>query len=31
LKKAKKGKIITGFCSGTQKVYDFIHDNPMVE
>jgi len=31
LKKAHKGKIITGFCSGTQKLYDFIDDNPMVE
>ena len=30
LKNKHKGKIITGFCSGTQKLYDFIDDNPMV-
>jgi acetyl-CoA hydrolase len=25
------GKIIAGFLMGTQRLYDFIHDNPMVE
>lgn len=26
-----RGKIIAGFVLGTQRLYDFIHDNPMVE
>ncbi|MCC6905256.1 MAG: acetyl-CoA hydrolase/transferase family protein, partial [Anaerolineae bacterium] len=25
------GKIIAGFVLGTQRLYDFIHDNPLVE
>lgn len=25
------GKIITTFCMGTQKLYDFVNDNPLVE
>jgi 4-hydroxybutyrate CoA-transferase len=25
------GKIIAGFMMGTQRLYDFVHDNPMVE
>lgn len=25
------GKVITSFCRGTQRLYDFIHDNPLVE
>lgn len=30
LKKVHPGKIVSGFAFGTQKLYDFIHDNPMV-
>ena len=26
-----RGKIITGFLIGTQRLYDFAHDNPMFE
>ncbi len=29
-KKLHPGKIISGFAFGTKKLYDFIHDNPMV-
>lgn len=25
------GKIVTSFCMGTQKLYDFVHNNPHVE
>jgi acetyl-CoA hydrolase len=25
------GKIVAGFMLGTQKLYDFVHDNPIVE
>jgi acetyl-CoA hydrolase len=25
------GKIVAGFLMGTQRLYDFVHDNPMVE
>jgi len=25
------GKIIATFCMGTQKLYDFVHDNPLIE
>jgi acyl-CoA hydrolase len=25
------GKVVTSFCRGTQKLYDFIDDNPLVE
>lgn len=30
-KGVRKGKIVSGFCMGTQNLYDFIDDNPMVE
>ncbi|MCS6904825.1 MAG: acetyl-CoA hydrolase/transferase C-terminal domain-containing protein [Bacteroidia bacterium] len=30
-KKWEPNKIIAGFVLGTKKVYDFIHDNPIVE
>ena len=30
-KGSRKGKIVTGFVMGSQKLYDFIDDNPMVE
>lgn len=26
-----RGKIVAGFCFGTQKLYDFIADNPIIE
>ncbi|MCX6275454.1 MAG: 4-hydroxybutyrate CoA-transferase [Bacteroidetes bacterium] len=29
-KKKHPGKIVSGFAMGTRKLYDFIHDNPMV-
>jgi acyl-CoA hydrolase len=29
-KKVKTGKIVTCFATGTQKLYDFIDDNPVV-
>lgn len=29
-KKSFPGKIVGGFCIGTQKLYEFIHDNPFV-
>lgn len=29
-KKKHKGKIVTGFVVGTQKLYEFVDDNPMV-
>lgn len=29
-KKVKKGKIVTTFAAGTQALYDYIHDNPVV-
>src|SRR5919197_817048 len=25
------GKVVTSFCRGTQRLYDFIHKNPLVE
>ncbi|MFH1810243.1 MAG: GNAT family N-acetyltransferase [Pseudomonadota bacterium] len=25
------GKIVAGFCMGTQRLYDFVHDNPVCE
>jgi len=31
MKKVHRGKLITTFCMGTKKLYDFIDDNPMVE
>ncbi|QBG34878.1 acetyl-CoA hydrolase/transferase family protein [Litorilituus sediminis] len=30
LKKVHPGKIVTGFAAGTQKLYDFVDDNPQV-
>lgn len=30
LKRVHPGKIVSGFAIGTRKLYDFIHDNPMV-
>ncbi len=30
-KARNKGKIVTAFVMGTQRVYSFVHDNPMVE
>ena len=29
-KKVLQGKLVTSFIVGTKKVYDFVHDNPMV-
>ncbi|PSK91200.1 acetyl-CoA hydrolase/transferase family protein [Taibaiella chishuiensis] len=29
-KKVRPGKIVSSFILGTQKVYDFVHDNPYV-
>jgi acyl-CoA hydrolase/GNAT superfamily N-acetyltransferase len=28
-KKVDKGKVVTSFCLGTKKLYDYIHDNPV--
>lgn len=25
-----KGKVVTSFCMGTQRLYDFVHDNPLI-
>ena len=30
-KSRNRGKIVTAFMMGTQRVYSFVHDNPMVE
>jgi acyl-CoA hydrolase len=30
-KKRQRGKVITTFCLGTQRLYDFIHENPVIE
>lgn len=30
-KEVNRGKIVSGFLMGTQKLYDFVHDNPMIE
>jgi 4-hydroxybutyrate CoA-transferase len=30
-KERNRGKIVTGFVLGTKRLYDFLHDNPMVE
>ncbi|MBP9024962.1 MAG: GNAT family N-acetyltransferase [Phycisphaerae bacterium] len=30
-KNIQRGKIVMSFCMGTQKLYDFIHNNPSVE
>jgi acyl-CoA hydrolase len=31
LKHVHRGRIVTSFVNGTQRVYDFVHDNPYVE
>ena len=31
LKEINRGKIVTAFMMGTQRLYDFVDDNPMVE
>jgi acyl-CoA hydrolase len=30
-KERNRGKIVTAFLMGTSRLYDFVHDNPMVE
>jgi 4-hydroxybutyrate CoA-transferase len=30
-KERNRGKIVTAFLIGSQRLYDFVHDNPMVE
>ena len=30
-KERNRGKIVTAFVMGTKRLYDFVHDNPMVE
>jgi len=30
-KARNRGKIVTAFLMGTRRLYDFVHDNPMVE
>jgi 4-hydroxybutyrate CoA-transferase len=31
LKNVHRGRIVTSFVYGSQRVYDFVHDNPLVE
>jgi len=31
LKHVHRGRIVTSFVSGSQRVYDYVHDNPFVE
>ena len=31
LKERNRGKIVAAFMMGSQRLYDFVHDNPMVE
>ena len=31
LKHVHRGRIVTSFVNGSQKVYDYVHDNPFVE
>jgi acyl-CoA hydrolase len=31
LKQVHRGRIVTSFVYGSQRVYDFVHDNPFVE
>lgn len=31
LKERNRGKIVTAFVMGSRRLYDFVHDNPMVE
>jgi 4-hydroxybutyrate CoA-transferase len=30
-KEVNRGKIVTSFLLGTQRLYDFVHDNPLIE
>jgi acyl-CoA hydrolase len=30
-KHRRPGKVVTTFCLGTQRLYDFLHENPVVE
>jgi len=30
-KRRQRGKVVTTFCMGTQRLYDFIHENPVIE
>jgi acyl-CoA hydrolase len=30
-KERNRGKLVTAFLMGTRRLYDFVHDNPMVE
>ena len=30
-KERNRGKLVTAFLMGTKRLYDFVHDNPMVE
>ena len=30
-KKRQRGKVVATFCLGTQRLYDFIHENPVIE
>jgi acyl-CoA hydrolase len=30
-KEVHRGKLVSSFLMGTQRLYDFVHDNPMVE
>lgn len=30
MKKIHQGRIVGGFCFGTKKLYDFLHNNPFV-
>ena len=30
-KERNRGKIVTAFVMGSRRLYDFVHDNPMVE
>ncbi|OFZ71625.1 MAG: hypothetical protein A2451_13280, partial [Bdellovibrionales bacterium RIFOXYC2_FULL_39_8] len=30
-KKILHGRCLTGFCMGTKKLYDFVHENPLIQ
>lgn len=30
-KRHRRGKVVTTFCLGSQRTYDFVHENPIVE
>ena len=30
-KRRQRGKVVTTFCLGTKRLYDFIHENPVIE